>query len=868
MNSILLGALALSGNSNNPYKTNKNKGEIQDYNSNIHKKMDIIEKQQVSQNFSKPEFLRQFDELSFDSISTPVGMNQAFTTTTGVNSSLQRNLDFQRGYSEFQESDMHYDVVTKDQFVHNNMTLGTTRRDFPANSTVKNRSLELFTGNLENYTAKKEKVPLFAPASDLTWVNGIPCITGQIANRYLASNKNNNGNLPFQNNLRVTPGVDTMNQEGTYAVYRVDPRGVDELRSEINQKTTYMNKPLETLKKGDIRAPDYNITKFKLPDFREQTTCDLVATRANISGTYTNGEYTNVDTMRNESENYIPGPAKNTSGTSGPDINKTNFTPAKKESYLNDSTHAVNAVNDKRVLQNIESFTNYENQRASTNSDRAGPAGSNSMGNYTIDYKDIPLVTSRELMIQGNTNIGITNTSDRAPYVFSNDMVLPTTNREMTSTNKTLGPTNIINMALYNMMPSNETIRESTSHNMITGTNPVAKTTQLYNMMPSNETIPETTSHRMMINTNPVAKTIQRYNMMPSNETIRETTSHNMITGANPAAKTIQLYNMMPSNETIRETTSHNIMATTASAHDKGISLYPTDNAKSTIRETTENTCNIGHANNKFDAGTYVRDMVDKAKSTIREMTEKTYSIGAANSKYDNSTYARDINDKAKPTIRETTEETQQYGPLKSITTELTYVRDLKDIARPTIRQSTFVQTPAGPINNSTTSTYRQDYNDVAMTTIKETTLLEDYNGGAKCQNDKKISHDAANNMTIDERREISTYNRPANAKGDLYGPTIDRENVKLNEPILYSYVPAPSRGLDFTMKPIPERKEMEPEKWDLQAKTISQTINSTGRPSISNSSYYITENRVNTLDNNPLVSDMYHHKGTSFIKY
>jgi len=341
-----------------------------------------------------------------------------------------------------------------------------------------------------------------------------------------------------------------------------------------------------------------------------------------------------------------------------------------------------------------------------------------------------------------------------------------------------------------------------------------------------------------------------------------------MITGTNPAAKTIQRYNTQKANDTIRETTSHNIIATTASAHDKGISLYPTDNAKSTIRETTENTCNIGHANNKFDAGTYVRDMVDKAKSTIREMTEKTYSIGAANSKYDNSTYARDINDKAKPTIRETTEETQQYGPLKSNTAESIYVRDLEDTARPTIRQSTFVQTPAGPVNNSTTGTYRQDYNDVAMTTIKETTLLEDYTGGAKCQNDKQVSHEAANNMMIDDRREISTYNRPANAKGDLYGPTIDRENVKLNEPILYSYVPAPSRGLDFTMKPIPERKEMEPEKWDLQAKTISQTINSTGRPSISNSSYYITENRVNTLDNNPLVSDMYHHKGTSFIKY
>ena len=62
---------------------------------------------------------------------------------------------------------------------------------------------------------------------------------------------------------------------------------------------------------------------------------------------------------------------------------------------------------------------------------------------------------------------------------------------------------------------------------------------------------------------------------------------------------------------------------------------------------------------------------------------------------------------------------------------------------------------------------------------------------------EKKVSHLAATNMTIDGRREISTYNRPANAKGDLYGPVIDRENVVLRESILFSYVPAPHKSLD-----------------------------------------------------------------------
>ena len=82
-------------------------------------------------------------------------------------------------------------------------------------------------------------------------------------NEYIASNKNNNGNLPFQTNVRVMPGIGTENQQGISQVYRVNPRTVDELRSEINQKVSYNNKPLETIKKGEMRGPDFNLTKYK-----------------------------------------------------------------------------------------------------------------------------------------------------------------------------------------------------------------------------------------------------------------------------------------------------------------------------------------------------------------------------------------------------------------------------------------------------------------------------------------------------------------------------------------------------------------------------------------------------------------------------
>jgi hypothetical protein len=61
-----------------------------------------------SNNNLRPEYLKQFDELSFDTISEPTSINNSHNTITGINSSLQRNLDFQNNYSQFQQSNILY----------------------------------------------------------------------------------------------------------------------------------------------------------------------------------------------------------------------------------------------------------------------------------------------------------------------------------------------------------------------------------------------------------------------------------------------------------------------------------------------------------------------------------------------------------------------------------------------------------------------------------------------------------------------------------------------------------------------------------------------------------------------------------------
>jgi hypothetical protein len=777
------------------------------YNSNISGAMNFIERKQAMEN-STYGFVNQFDDLRFDNISTPSSINESHATITGINTSLQRNLDFHNNYSEFQNSDMHFDVVSRDQFVHNNMTPHTSHRDFDINADRTIRKLENFTGAFEYYKPKKEAPHLFDPMKDMSFVNGMPAITGALTNRYLPSNKNNNGNLPFETNVKVIPGVDKQNQLGAHSVYRILPKNVDHLRSDINQKITYENKPLETVKKGEFRGPNPYITKYKMPDFREMKATDFVSSRANIEGPSQTGAYTNVDTMRNEKEHYILKPAVSTNRGKRASKDTTNFTPAKKENYLNDNARSVSTNSKQVVMTNAASYCNYNNQRSSTNSNYIAHAKKIEPNSYVIDYKDIPLTTVRQLMIHNDNILGAK--TDQATYVFSNDMVLPVTNRQINNTTDILGPSNYVKMgATYNNDPAKTTQRPFTNYYDTSNISTEIKHGMLYN--------------------NDVAKTTQR----PS-------TNYSEAANMSNDIKNGMVYNDDIAKPTIKQTTlisTYSAMVTNPIT--QSYSRDVKDIAKITQREGMDNTQYVGHLSSLVD-NTYVRDYTDIAKTTTRQQTENTQYIGNINSQDNEKTYVKDYNDIAKTTTRQQTENTQYIGHLNSLINESTYSKDYNDTAKPTIRQTTLMPTPGGRVSNISAGNYTNITDDMKKT-IKETTLLKDYKGVAHGEIEQKISHEAANNMSCDDRREISTYNRPANGKGDDYGPYINEATVQLNEPILYSHFPNPLKNLDYSVMP----------------STVIKNI----RPVIESSSYYINPNFINTLKNNPLVNDMFHQK-------
>jgi hypothetical protein len=794
MESILLGGLALAGfnTSKTEDKKKPSKKKLDEsYGSNISGKINKMEKNQArnlknSILQKRPEFFKQFDELTFDNMGEPVPITDSHMTITGVNNSLQRGLDLNNGYSNIEDS-LNYDVVSRENFTHNNMTPNTSKRDYTLNSDHSARKLENFTGVSDYWVPKQEKYHLFEPMKDLTYVNGMPVMTDYLDDRYLASNKNNMGNLPFQNNVKVRPGLGGEVRQGLGTVYRINPRTVDELRGEHNQKVTYENKPLETIKKGEYRAPDYNLTKFKLPDFREIGFKDLVAGRSQMEGPKKTGKYTDVNTQRGDNDVNYSGHAYIPTMGDGPSKNRTKFEQSKRQEIHNDPTHAVVAVNVKPVMQNKGSYINRETQRASMKATEVGPAHDNNGASYVLDNNYVPLTTMRELMIHGNTNIGVAGPQQKANYVFSNDMVLPTTTRETTSHDIVLGAKG----------ENNTGISQPTDQAKIT----------------TKET---TLSYRGGF-ANPTEKTGASQFTDSAKTTTKETTLSYRGGFANPTEKI-------------------------------GASQF-TDSAKITIKQTTLHTTPGVNVASLVSAG-YAKDYDDIAKTTVKQTTLCNTPGMNVTGVEAQMGYTRDEKNTAKITVKQTTLYTTPGMNVTGVEAQMGYTRDEKDTAKTTIKQTTENNNYQGHIRGTDNHTgYTRDANDKARTTIKETTHLQDYTGGLHGEVDGQTSHLATDNMSIDERREITTFNRTSGGGANLAGPQINKNNVKMNNKKTSVYYVTNS-GKAFDQSVMPSRAQ------PYQNNTFENK-----KSQLTYGDYRTNNVFINTLKDNPLVNDIYHQK-------
>ena len=116
------------------------------YNTNMEHNIINIERTNAYQG---SEYLKQVDSLKFENKGIPVSINQA------TNNTNNNEINFQNGYSNFENKNMDYNVVNKQHFTHNNMTPNTSKRDYSLDDSRATRKLEAFTGVNENYVPKQ-----------------------------------------------------------------------------------------------------------------------------------------------------------------------------------------------------------------------------------------------------------------------------------------------------------------------------------------------------------------------------------------------------------------------------------------------------------------------------------------------------------------------------------------------------------------------------------------------------------------------------------------------------------------------------------------------------------------------------------------
>jgi hypothetical protein len=119
--------------------------------------------------------------------------------------------------------------------------------------------------------------------------------------------------------------------------------------------------------------------------------------------------------------------------------------------------------------------------------------------------------------------------------------------------------------------------------------------------------------------------------------------------------------------------------------------------------------------------------------------------------------------------------------------------------------------------------------------------------------------------MCIDDRREISTFNRNPNGKADLYEPYINENTVSLNDKkYIFSYIPNPHKNLNYTIAELPchysDNSIINLDSNGDNVNIINQN-NINNKVIQSNIDYYINPSFINTLNENEFVNDIYHQK-------
>lgn len=631
--------------------------------------MDALpESSRVSNNVSKPiNYESMFEPLKITNNNQVKSFNEAPISGDGENQTLKREIDYLEGFSDFNSNKMDYGVTN--DFTHNNMIPSTSQRDMPLmNYDNFNYRLDLQTGSSRDWVPKKEVETMFAPIkSGKKTIEGQPAINGQLGSRFITSFKNNMGNLPFQNKVKVRPGIDGEIQKGKHSTYRVLPRNIDELRSEINQKLVYEQPMIESAKKGNLPTQIGNYKTLK-HNFKERSTqqgksyFSKAVPRPQLS--FASGNRSN--------ELQYQGPAINNSGnivhSKYEESGRQNFNGDSMGRNLYDTSQGVNVTK--------ESIQQYANNRDSTSHNIAGIAGE-SQATYT-NLTDNARKTIKQTTLssrEGNTN----------PY-----------NHKSYSNLQDNMKTTIKQTTLYNRDGNINTVNEYGSYsNLQDEVKPTIKQTTLFNREGNMNTVNDYGTYS---NLQDDMKT-----------TIKQTTLFNREGNMNTVNDYGTYSNLQDeAKPTIKHSTLYSHEGNVNSAYDHATYTELTDEARTTIKETTL-------SDEKFRMRgydkSYARDKNFVANPTIKHST--LFATPEQNlSNPGHSVDRQIIMDKARPTIKQTTLLEGHVNPLGNVEKKARVFDDALNMQIDDCKEMSLKTRP----HQGGDQKYRKYYNDDADT--------------------------------------------------------------------------------------------------------------------------------------------------------
>jgi len=756
-------------------------------------------------------FDKQFDLASLNNQNKPISQNSLNPLTDSKWSNFSMNA----------QNDMTYGIVSKENFIFENMVPFTNKRD-----TIINDNNSYISQSLANFTGvglKQQKVemiePFFTPEDSK---KSGPLVYGDddMRNRFTSYKGYKKTNERLFEPEYVGPGVglDPSQQTlgGLHDDTRILPESTNQLRPVHKPKLSY-TEPVKAPQLGHIISSTQNqgeVRKYRPDTFVEYGSDVFWSGKAHNTSQQTPQNYIMKDTSRAISKELI-GPAI---GSNNAMYNPTiagAVGPTIKQQMKSLPVSSIGGITSKQNGQGKDnSYLNYENQRDTTNVEYINNVKNNSVKQVVASFNDNAKSTIRQFISQPfNTNIG---TAVQAGAGYAPDNAKSTIRQDVNQPFNTNVGTSVQTVASYTTDNARGTLRQDANQPFNTNVGTSIQSVASYTNDLARGTIRQDVNQPFNTNVGSAIQTSANHYQDLARGTVRQDTNQPFNTNVGTAVQAGANHYFDLARGTVRQDTNQPFNTNVGTAVQASANHYQ-DLARGTVRQDTNQpfNTNIGTAvqvsanhyqdlakstvrqdtNQPFNTniGTAVQASAnhyqDNAKGTVRQFTNQPFNTNIGTAVQANANHYQD---NAKITIRDG-QQIDYQGPIqKPVEANAQYYQD---IAKPTVKQSTLNENYLSIGGTTTLNQLMAQLSDLAKPTIKQTTLNENYIGTGKFGVSENRNRSDIQNMEVSDAREKLSKLPTPTPKGTFNTPNKHFVNMVLKDSATYDPLLVPNKA-------------------------------------------------------------------------